>query len=64
MRDHNELVWKPFKLSGGLREIKQKEAGDFFANEGRVSLGSPFFQTNGTFLTTEQLYHFISPSTL
>lgn len=22
MHDHKELVWKPFKLSGGLREIK------------------------------------------
>lgn len=48
-----------------LSNAQGSKTGDFFANEGHASLGSPSFKTNGAFLTMEQkLYNFISPSTL
>lgn len=45
--------WNHFKLPGCLRE-KKYEDGNFFANQGHVSLGSASFKTNLAFLTMEQ----------
>lgn len=61
--EHSELGWNNFKRV--VKEIRCKEAGDFFPNEGHVSLASPPFKTNGVFLMVEQtLYNFISSQAL